>query len=99
VALREIQRGRAVKADAIGWGIGLILIGAAFTTLGCRFLVDHRGIAENYYRRMSSNRGLFPRRRNLDEVPFDSFRRAFGIPIVAFGLLFIALAVYGFAKG
>jgi hypothetical protein len=88
-----------VKADVIGWGIGLIAIGAAIATLGYRFLTNRGGMADSYYQSLSSARTLIPRRRRLEEFPPENFQGILGIPTIALGLLFIALGIYGLATG
>ncbi len=88
-----------MKADVIGWGIGLIAVGAAIATLGYRFLTNRGGMADSYYQSLSSARTLFPRRRRLDELPPQNFQQLLGIPTIAFGLLFIAIGIYGLATG
>lgn len=88
-----------MKADVIGWGIGLIAIGAAIATLGYRFLTNRGGMADSYYQSVSSARTLIPRRRRLEELPPQNSQQLLGIPTIALGLLFIALGIYGLAKG
>jgi hypothetical protein len=56
-------------------------------------------MAGNYYENLSSAKALIPRRRRLDEISLHSFQRTLGIPAIAFGLIFIAVGIYGLAAG
>jgi hypothetical protein len=83
-----------LEAEGIAWGVGLVVIGAAVTTISYRFLKNKDQMADSYYQELNNARSLFPRRRRLDEgMSPDDFRRMIGGPAVAFGMLFVAVGL------
>jgi hypothetical protein len=88
-----------MRADAIAWGIGLIALGGAISTLGYRFLKNYNEMADSYYQELSDTRTLFPRRHRLEELPPGRFREMLGIPTIVFGLLFVVVGVLGLVEG
>jgi hypothetical protein len=46
-------------AAVLGWGVGLILAGAAIVAAAIAFLADYRGFARNYYESVvAAHRGI-----------------------------------------
>jgi hypothetical protein len=84
-----------VRIDVIAWGIGLFAIGAVIGGSGYAVLTDYRDIASNYYDSLT----LTPRFIDLpDKLDPRTFRRLLGIPLLALGLIFVAVGILGLAN-
>ena len=81
-----------MRLEAIAWGIGLVLGGAALLVLGYRYLKNYRDMADNHYWSFAVAR---PR---LTEADPNVARRFLGIPLMALGLLILDVGISGLAR-
>jgi hypothetical protein len=84
-----------VTIDIVAWGVGLIAIGAVIVFFGLRFLHNSHGVADDFYWSMAASR----RGRRLTDAEPGAIRRMLGVPTVLFGVIFLALGIYGLVRG